>query len=74
MARDLNTVMTRDEAIDIFDNHILPIVKQGMESDGEPDIPARSEAWNNWTDAMCKDGQISDWQYENWTHPASCED
>ena len=74
MARDLNTVMTRDEAIDIFDNHILPIVKQGMEPDGEPDIPARSEAWNNWTDAMCKDGQISDWQYENWTHPPSCED
>ena len=74
MARDLNTVMTRDEAIDIFDNHILPLVQQGMESDGEPDIPARSEAWNNWTDAMCKDGQISDWQYENWTHPASCED
>tara|TARA_R110000824_G_scaffold232791_2_gene420953 strand:+ start:373 stop:597 length:225 start_codon:yes stop_codon:yes gene_type:complete len=74
MARDLNTVMTRDEAIDIFDNHILPLVQQGMESDGEPDIPARSEAWNNWTDAMCKDGQISDWQYENWTHPPSCGD
>ena len=73
MARDLNTVMTRDEAIEIFDNHILPIVKQNMEPDGQIDIPARSEAWNNWTDAMCKDGHISDWQYENWTHPPSCE-
>ena len=73
MANNLNTVMTRDEAIEIFDNHILPIVKQNMEHDGQIDEPARSEAWNNWTDAMCKDGQISDWQYENWTHPPSCE-
>ena len=73
MANNLDTVMTRDEAIEIFDNHILPIVKQNMEPDGQIDIPARSEAWNNWTDAMCKDGQISDWQYENWTHPPSCE-
>jgi len=73
MARDLNTVMTRDEAIEIFDNHILPIVKQNMEPDGQIDIPARSEAWNNWTDAMCKDGQISDWQYANWSGPPSCE-
>ena len=73
MANNLDTVMTRDEAIEIFDNHILPIVKQNMEPDGQIDEPARSEAWNNWTDAMCKDSQISDWQYENWTHPPSCE-
>jgi len=73
MASNLHTVMTRDEAIEIFDNHILPLVQQGMEQDGVPDIPARSEAFNNWTDAMCKDGQISDWQYENWSHPPSCE-
>ena len=70
---NLDTVMTRDEAIEIFDNHILPLVKQNMEQDGVPDIPARCEAFNNWTDAMCKDGQISDWQYENWSPPPSCE-
>ncbi len=73
MASNLDTVMTRDQAIEIFDNHILPIVKQNMEQDGVPDIPARCEAFNNWTDAMCKDGQISDWQYDNWSHPPSCE-
>jgi len=73
MASNLDSVMTRDEAIEIFDNHILPLVQQGMEQDGVPDIPARSEAFNNWTDSMCKDGQISDWQYENWSHPPSCE-
>ena len=74
MARDLYTVMTRDEAIEQFDNYVLPIVIQLHEQDGQIDECARSEAWNNWTDAMCKDGQISDWQYENWTHPPSCED
>ena len=64
MASNLDSVMTRDEAIEIFDNHVLPIVVQHYEQDGQPDWPARSEAFNN--------GQISDWQYENWTHPDSC--
>ena len=74
MASNLHSVMTRDEAIEIFDNHILPIVQQGMEQDGEPDYIARSESWNNWTDSMREDKQISDWQFEYWTHPASCGD
>ena len=72
MARDLYTVMTRDEAIEQFDNYVLPVVIQLHEQDGQFDECARSEAWNNWTDAMCKDGQISDWQYANWSHPPSC--
>ncbi len=62
MASNLRTVMTRDEAIEIFDNCILPLVVHSYEQDGEPDWPARREAFNNWTDAMCKDGQISEWQ------------
>ena len=72
MASNLDSVMTRDEAIEIFDNEILPMVVQHYEQDGIPDIPARCEEFINWTDAMCKDGHISDWQYENWTHPDSC--
>ena len=72
MANNLDSVMTRDQAIEIFDNEILPMVVQHYEQDGVPDIPARCEEFNNWTDAMCKDGQISDWQYKNWTHPDSC--
>ena len=72
MARDLNTVMTRDEAIEIFDNCILPIVAEQYEQDGRPDEVARRETWNNWTDSLCKDREISDWQYENWSQPDSC--
>ena len=36
-----------------------------IEAYGEDDEPAMSEGFNNWTDALCKDGEISDWQYEN---------
>ena len=72
MASNLHTVMTRDEAIEIFDSCILPIVVEEYEQDGRPDEVARRETWNNWTDGLCKDREISDWQYENWTHPDSC--
>ena len=74
MARDINNPILHAQAVENFNEFILPIVKQGMEQDGEPDYIARSEAWNNWTDSLCKDGQISDWQYENWSHPDSCGD
>jgi len=36
-------------------------------------MPARREAWNNWTDSLACDEQISDWQVHNWGHPA-CND
>ena len=33
------------------------------------DIPAKREAWNNFTDSLCKDRIISSRQYNNWTNP-----
>ena len=63
----LSTVITRDEAIVRFEAEVLPYV-----IDGERDIPARSEAFNNWTDALCENNEISEWQYNNWTHPPCC--
>ncbi len=37
-----------------------------------PSIPANDraaldEAFNNWTDSLCKSGQISERAYNNWT-------
>ena len=69
----LSTVITRDEAIVLFETEVLPYVIEEYEQDGVPDIPARSEAFSNWTDSLCKNGEISDWQYMNWTHPLCCE-
>jgi hypothetical protein len=73
MASNLPRVMTFAQAAETFTLEILPMVQEAYEQDGDPDWPARREAWNNWTDAMCKDQQISDWQYMNWGHPP-CND
>ena len=72
MASNLDTVMTHADAVEHFDECVLPWVVEQYEQDGEIDWPARSEAWLNWTDSLCKDGRISDWQYENWSHPRCC--
>ena len=28
-----------------------------------------TQDWNNWTDILCKEGRITDWQYNNWSNP-----
>lgn len=33
------------------------------------DSIAKREAFNNYTDSLCKDGLITDYQYHNWTNP-----
>ena len=73
MASNLSRVMTRDQAINEFELFVLPTVIEHKEQDGIIDRPARREAWNNWTDGLCKDNQISDWQYANWTQPRCCD-
>ena len=73
MANDLYSVMTRDQAIEDFITTVLPAVVEEYEQDGIIDEPARSEAWNNFTDYLCKDNLISDWQYNNWSQPDECE-
>jgi hypothetical protein len=74
MATNLNRVMTWKQACEDFENHVLPYTIEAYEQDGQPDWPARREAWNNWTDSLCKDGQISDWQYNNWSQSPLCGD
>ena len=68
MASNIPTVILFADACDTFITEILPMIQEQYEQDGIPDIPARCEAWNNWTDSLCKDEQISDWQYMNWSH------
>ena len=33
------------------------------------DKPALREAWHNYIDSLCKDGEITLQQYENWGNP-----
>ena len=72
MATNLSRVMTHSQAINEFELFVLPMVIEHYEQDGILDGPARREAWNNWTDGLCKDNQISDWQYANWSQPRCC--
>ena len=72
MARDIDSPMLWQDAVNEFTNLILPIVQRTFEQDGEPDNAARCEAWNNWTDSLCKSRIISDWQYENWSQSPLC--
>lgn len=61
--------MNRQQAVQLFKEEILPAVQAEYEQDGVPDIPARREEWNNWTDGLCKDGVITEEQYERWECP-----
>lgn len=40
-----------------------------MEPSYKGDVCAKREYWNNYTDSLCKDGMITDSQYDNWTNP-----
>jgi hypothetical protein len=73
MASNIPTVILFADACETFTTEILPMIQEAYEQDGQPDWPARREAWNNWTDSLACDGQISDWQAHNWGHPA-CND
>ena len=36
------------------------------------DKPLRRQLWNDFTDSLCKEGRITQKQYDTWTQPAWC--
>lgn len=50
------------QAFENWENEIKPLV---IEQYGEEDNPALAESWNNYTDSLCTDGEIYEWQYMN---------
>ena len=65
--------MTKLEFDKYFKMEILPIIADKYEKDGIPDRPARRESYNNQTDYLCKDGQITEKQYNEWCITDSLE-
>lgn len=61
--------MNKKQALAEFKYYVLPAIKASFEQNGRIDRVARAEAWNNFTDALCKDGRITMKQYENWANP-----
>jgi hypothetical protein len=58
--------MTKAEAQHEFKVYVLPAV---VERYGPGDKVAVREAWNDWTDALCKERRITLKQYESWDNP-----
>jgi hypothetical protein len=76
MASDLYKVMLWEQAVEQFNECYMPRIRGTEQLYGRanyPDLPMRREAWNNYTDSLCKNRLISDWQYENWSQPAVCD-
>jgi len=65
--------MKKTEFDEMFEMDILPLIAQQYERDGIPDRPARREAYNDLTDSYCKDGIITEKQYNEWGIPDSLE-
>ena len=72
--KNLPRVLFWSQACAQFAEYLIPVIAARYEQDGIPDWPARREAWNDWTDQLCKDGEISDWQYNNWSQSPLCGD
>ena len=54
-----------DQLSETFDEDIAPLV---IAQYGEDDEPAMNEAFNNWTDGLCKDGSLHESQYNDYCY------
>jgi len=57
----------------LFKVSILPLIKQKYESNGVKNFSVRTIAWYNFTDSLCKNGNISKNHYNIWTLPDFCQ-
>lgn len=62
--------MTKPQAEVQFREFQLPLIKE-REARGTAKVDAalRRTIWNDYTDALCKSGTITQSQYNRWTHP-----
>ena len=59
-AEEMGYISCESELAELFEQDVLPEVIKLYSADDEPAI---SEAFNNWSDALCKDGTIHPEQY-----------
>jgi hypothetical protein len=64
-AEDNGWIASEDELSKRFDEEVLPGV---IEHYSEDDSVAINEAFNDWTDMLCKDGEIHDEQYDKYCY------
>ncbi len=49
-------------------NQVLQMFRE-VDNSPKGDIVGKRESWNNFTDMLCKNGEISLKQYETWDNP-----
>ena len=67
-ANEIGAIASEEELSEQFDEQVLPHV---IAQYGENDEDAISEAFNSWTDSLCKDGEIHPEQYNQYCYIAS---
>lgn len=53
--------LTKKQAVEMFKEEVLPFV---VKEYGNNDTTAKRTAWNDFTDMLCKNGEISEKQYD----------
>ena len=64
-AEDNSMIASEAELSKRFDEEVLPGV---LEQYSESDSVAINEAFNDWTDMLCKDGEIHEAQYNSYCY------
>jgi hypothetical protein len=65
--------MTKAQAVQIFKEECLPIIRKYEQEYGHRKDPLlRVQEWNAFTDMLCKDKHITKRQYDTWTIPNIC--
>lgn len=65
--------MTKRDAISQFMKSTFARIKEVEDQLGRPDLPLRRELWSVYVDTLHRDGQITDWQANNWGQPEILE-
>ena len=64
-ADEMGYISSEIELSDRFDSDVAQYV---IDQYGPDDEPAMNEAFNNWTDSLCKDGEIHPLQYHEYCY------
>ena len=69
-AADNNLIGSEQALSDLFDETVLPAIVEAHAIPGElfEDTVMVNEAFNNWSDALCKDGQLHESQYSTYCY------
>lgn len=64
-ADDNGCISSEEELSDLFDAEISQLV---IDQYGENDHDAMIQAFNDWSDGLCKDDQLHEQQYKNYAY------